>query len=310
MPGPIGKSGSVFAAEPAGFRGLLEQRQRETLQAVGEYIAKNPQADDLDQAYAWIFETASVSGLEAEVVSLAEHTLARRDLDPSLRQLAQTVLCVGLARKGQFDEGLAQFGSYLMGARFRSPFQTLDLASSLAAQARIAGKTNVSREIYERAGAAFPFNAQITEIIEGRIARQELIGKPAPAVVTMDTQGNPFELASLSGQVVLVDFWATSCAPCLAEFPNLRQIYKEFGGRGFEIVGVSFDESPDTVESYRTRAKLPWKMVMNESPQGKISERFATRTIPSLFLVDKQGIIAQVDVRGRDLRDVIEQLLK
>lgn len=298
------------AAATAGFRTLLDQRQRETLQAVADYIAKNPQADDVDQAYAWMFETASASGLEAEVVMAAEKFLARRDLDPSSRQLAQAALCVGLARTGKLDASLSEFGAYLTGARFRSPFQTLDLASSLAAQARIAGNINASREIYERVASAYPFNAQITEIIEGRIARQEQIGKPVPRVVANDVQGKPFDLATLGGQVVLVDFWATNCAPCLAEFPNLRQLYKEYGGRGFEIVGVSFDDSPDTVETFRTRAKLPWRMVMNESSQGKISERFLTRTIPALFLVDKQGKIAQVDVRGTDLRVVVERLLK
>jgi thiol-disulfide isomerase/thioredoxin len=302
------------AAEPAaggaGFRTLLDQRQRETLQAVADYIAKNPQADDVEQAYLWMFETAGTSGLEAEVVPQAEQFLARRDLEPSARQLAQSTLCVGLARKGKLEEGVAQFGGYLMGARFQSPFRTLDLASSLTAQARIAGNINASREIYERVASAYPFNAQVTEIIEGRIARQEQIGKPAPPVVVSDIQGKPFDLAALAGQVVLVDFWATNCAPCLAEFPNLRQLYKEYGSRGFEIVGVSFDENAETVETYRTRAKLPWRMVMNESPQGKISERFLTRTIPALFLIDKQGKIAQVDVRGTDLRTVVERLLK
>lgn len=302
--------GEEPAAATPGFRTLLERRQKETLQAVADYIAKNPQADDVDQAYTWMFETAVASGLEAEVVPVAEQFLARRDLDQASRQLAQSALCVGLARSGKLDASVSEFGAYLTGARFRSPFQTLDLASSLAAQARIAGNLNASREIYERVASAYPFNAQITDIIEGRITRQELIGKPAPQVVANDVQGKPFDLGALTGQVVLVDFWATNCAPCLAEFPNLRQIYKEFGGRGFEIVGVSFDDSPDTVETFRTRAKLPWRMVMNESPQGKISERFMTRTIPALFLVDKQGKIAQVDVRGSDLRTVVERLLK
>lgn len=314
LPGGLLIQSTASAAEPvaatAGFRTLLEQRQRETLQAIADYVAKNPQADDVDQAYAWMFETASASGLEAEVVPLAEQFLARRDLDPSSRQVAQSALCVGLARTGKLDASLSEFGAYLTGARFRSPFQTLDLASSLAAQARIGGNINASREIYERVAAAYPFNGQITDIVEGRIARQEQIGKPVPQIVVNDTQGKPFDLAALAGQVVLVDFWATNCAPCIAEFPNLRQIYKEFGGRGFEIVGISFDDSPDTVEAFRTRAKLPWKMVMNESPQGKISERFLTRSIPALFLVDKQGKIAQVDVRGTDLRTVVERLLK
>lgn len=302
----------LMAADPpmGGFRALLEQHQRASLRAAAEYIDRNPQADDIDQAYAWAFESASANGLEGEVLALAEKFLARRDLDPASRQLAQSALCIGLARSGKLDDGIVQFGAYLTGARFQSPFRTLDLAGSLSAQARMAGHLGASREIYERVAATYPFNAQIGEIVEGRIARQGLIGKPAPALVANDVQGKPFDLAALGGQVVLIDFWATNCAPCLAEFPNLRQIYKEHGGRGFEIVGVSFDDGPATVETFQSRAKLPWRMVMNEAPQGKISERYATRTIPGLFLVDKQGNIAEVDVRGSDLRLVVEKLLK
>lgn len=304
---------TVHSDEPsksATFRGLLEQRQRETIRAVSEYIAGNPQADDVDAAYAWIFETAGANGLEAEAAPLAEGFLSRRDLDPASRQLAQSTLCLGLARSGKLDAALAEFGAYLQGARFGSPFKSLDLASGLAAQARVAGHLDASKAIYERVSSAYPLNAQIGEIIEGRIARQELIGKPAPAVSATDTQGKPFELAGLSGQVVLVDFWATNCAPCLAEFPNLKQIYQDHHSKGFEIVGVSFDDGAEIVEAYRTRAKLAWPMVMNESPAGRISDRFRTRTIPALFVIDKQGQVAQVDVRGPDLRLVIEKLLK
>lgn len=304
------KEAAGTVAPIAGFRGLLESRQRETLQAVARYIAENPQADDVEQATVWMFETAAANGWEADVTGLAEQFLMRRDLDQTSRQLAQSTLCIGLARAGQLEAGVAQFEAYLRGARFQSPFRTLDLAGGLAAQARIAGNLSASREIYERTAAAYPLNAQINDIIEGRIARQELIGKAAPAVMAPAVDGQPFELASLTGKVVLVDFWATNCAPCLAEFPNLRQLYKDYHPRGFEIVGISFDDSPETVTAYTSRAKLPWTMVMNEMPGGTISERFRTRSIPALFLVDKQGQIAEVDVRGPDLRTVIERLLK
>jgi thiol-disulfide isomerase/thioredoxin len=110
--------------------------------------------------------------------------------------------------------------------------------------------------------------------------------------------------------VVLVDFWATNCAPCLAEFPNFQQLDKEHHEKGLEIVGVSFDDGPETVQAYLSRAKLPWRVVMNESPEGLISQRFKTRTIPALFVVDRKGQISQVDVRGIDLRVVVEKLLK
>ena len=257
-----------------------------------------------------MFETALAQGLEGEVVEQSEQFLKRRGLDQPSVSLAQQALSVGLARTGKRAEALAVFDSYLKGVRFQSPFRALDLAGALAAQARIAGDAAGSREIYERVAAAYPLNAQIGEIVEGRIARQELIGQPAPRIVANDLEGKRVEIADYAGKVLLIDFWATNCAPCLAEFPNLKQLYKTHHEEGFEIVGVSFDDSPDTVQAFLSRAKLPWRMVMNETPEGTVAERYKTRTIPALFLVDRQGNVSQVDVRGNDLRNVVEKLLK
>ncbi len=297
-------------ASAAGFRALLDRHQRDALRSISDYIAKNPEADDAEQASLWMFETALAQGLEAEVVGPAEQFLKRRGLDQPSISLAQQALAVGLARTGKRAEAVAVFDSFLRGARFQSPFRALDLASALAAQARIAGDLAGSREIYERVSAAFSLNAQIGEIIEGRIARQDLIGQPAPGIAANDMEGKRVEIGDLAGKVVLVDFWATNCAPCLAEFPNLKQLYKEFHEKGLEIIGVSFDDSPDTVQAFVPRAKLPWRMVMNESPEGQISQRYKTRTIPALFLIDRKGTIAQVDIRGTDLRPVVEKLLE
>jgi peroxiredoxin len=293
-----------------GFRALVEKHQREALLSVVDYLARHADADDAEAAAQWLFESAVAQGLEAEVVAPAEQFLTRRGLDQPSISLAQQALCVGLARTGKRAEALAVFDAFLKGVRFQSPFRSLELAGSLAAQARIAGDLAAARAIYERVAAAYPLNTQITEIVEGRIARQELIGQPAPRLAAGDIEGKRIDLADYAGKVVLIDFWATSCAPCVAEFPNLKQLYKEHHEKGLEIVGVSFDDGPETVQAYVPRAKLPWRMVMNDSTEGVISHRFKTRTIPALFVVDRKGQIAQVDVRGNDLRAVVEKLLR
>jgi peroxiredoxin len=295
---------------PTGFRSLLDNHQRAALRQIADYVVTNQDADDIEQASLWLFETARAQGLEADVVRAAEQFLKRREFEQPAIAQAREALCVGLARTGKQAEALAVFDAWLKGLRFQSAFRVLDLASSLSAQARIAGDLAASRDIYERVSGAFPLNAQIGEIVEGRIARQELIGHPAPPIGANDMDGKRVEIADYAGKMLLIDFWATNCAPCLAEFPNLRQLYKDFHDKGLEIVGVSFDDSPDTVRGYAARARLPWRMTMNESPEGQIARRFKTKTIPALFLVDRKGTVAQVDVRGNDLRAVIEKLLE
>ena len=292
-----------------GFRKLVEKHQRDALRDTIEYLAQNPEADDAEAAAQWIFETAIAQGLEGEAIAPAGQFLKRRDLDQQSISLAQQALCVGLARTGKQADALTVFDSFLRGMRFQSPFRSLDLAGSLAAQARISGDLAAARAVYERLAAAYPLNTQISEIVEGRLARQELIGQPAPKLAANALDGQQIDLADYARKVVLVDFWATNCAPCLAEFPNLKQLYKENHEKGLEIVGVSFDDGPEVVQAYLARAKLPWRIVMNESSDGLISQRFKTKTIPALFLIGRNGQIAQVDVHAGDLRAVVEKLL-
>src|SRR5882672_329838 len=151
-------------APPIGFRSLLDKHQREALRQIADYVARNPDADDAEQASLWMFETASAQGLEAEVVGVAEQFLKRRELDQPAISKAREALCLGLARTGKLADAVGVFDASLKGIRFQNPFRTLDLASSLSAQARIAGDLAASREIYERVAGAFPLNAQMGEI--------------------------------------------------------------------------------------------------------------------------------------------------
>lgn len=294
----------------AGFRSLLAQQQRETFLKVAEYAAQNPQAEDALQAQFWLLENSVVSGLEAEAVPVAEKLLERTDLDQSTRSAAQQVLCLGLVRGGKVSQAVGLFDAYLKGVRFQQPSRTIDFAQALATKARIVGEFGASREIYEKLASAFPLNPQVSEMAESKIAKLDLIGKPAPRIGADDRQGKRVDLDDYTGKVVLVDFWATNCAPCLAEFPNLKQMYQELQPQGFEIIGVSLDEDGQTVDAFCERARLPWRMVMNETPEGEVGKRYKVRTIPALYLVDRQGKVVQLDVRGNDLRTTVEQLLK
>lgn len=313
----VGRSTTVDrtlqAAEPpagASFSGILDHQNKERLRAVVAYTTSNPDAPDVDRALQWIFETARTDGLEAEALPAAEAFLKRPDPDPAVMQTARQVLCLGLARTGRLGDALDQFDQSLRGVRFQAANRTFDFAQSLAAQARLAGEFNASREVYERVAAAFPLSPQIGEIAAAKIAKLDLIGQPAPRIGASDLKGKRVDWDDYAGKVVLVDFWATNCPPCLAEFPNMLQVYQDLHPKGFEILGISLDESPDIVEAFRQQVKLPWRMVMNESPEGAIGKRFKLTTIPALYFIDQKGNVAQLDMRGPDLRTTVERLLE
>jgi peroxiredoxin len=86
-------------------------------------------------------------------------------------------------------------------------------------------------------------------------------------------------------------------------------MYAQHRAAGFEIVGVSLDETAEAVEEFRKRRGLEWRMALSSSDEGATRTRYAARTIPSLFVVDRAGRVALADVRGRDLETAIERLV-
>ena len=112
------------------------------------------------------------------------------------------------------------------------------------------------------------------------------------------------------GRVLLIDFWATNCPPCLAEFPKLKQLYADYHQKGFDVIGISLDESRDSVDAFQARAQLPWRLVADAEQVRQAREKYRVRTIPSLFVVGRDGRIAQVDLNGNDLRQAVERCLK
>lgn len=304
-----GVTATLPAQESAGFRELLQSRQRETLKLAAGYLDSHPDAADVEDARSWLLETSVLQSQEDEAFRIAEAVLKRGDLDPATRQLALQVVCVGAARKGDLTAAQAAFQPFVRGFRLQSPFKALDVASALSARAQLAGDRESLRGIYDTVAAAFALNPQAGEIVENRLARLELLGKDAPPLQATDVTGQPVAAADLKGKVVLVDFWATNCAPCLAEFPNLRRLYRQHQPAGFEVIGVSFDDSPQTVSAFAAQQKLPWRHLLESNGQGEITRSFQTRTIPALFLLDRRGKIAFVDVRGEDLREAITRLI-
>ncbi len=132
-----------------------------------------------------------------------------------------------------------------------------------------------------------------------------LVGNPAPnfvakAVGSKDT----VSLKRWRGQVVLVDFWGTFCEPCKRSFPKLQALSSKYSGRGFRVVGISEDEPddkdkiPDFANSYGAKFVLAW------DEDKSIARSYKPETMPSTFLVDRQGIVRYAHVGFHDGEEV------
>ena len=93
--------------------------------------------------------------------------------------------------------------------------------------------------------------SEVKDHFAGRMARLELIGKPAPPIAATDVDGKPVSLADLAGKVVLIDFWATWCPPCVASIPAYKAIAEKYHDKGFVILGVNVDAMHEDVQEAR-----------------------------------------------------------
>ena len=136
----------------------------------------------------------------------------------------------------------------------------------------------------------------------------QFINRPALNFQVTDLSGETLSLTQYRGQVVLLDFWATWCGPCIAEMPNVKATYAKYKHQKFEIIGISLDNSPAPLQTYIASEGLTWRQYWDSS--AKITQLYDVRAIPSTFLIDGSGIIRAVNLRGAALETAVAALVQ
>ena len=160
-------------------------------------------------------------------------------------------------------------------------------------------------------------DAEVAEKVQGKVERfgrrLALLGQPF-VVDGIGLNGQPFDWSQYQGKVVLVDFWATWCRPCLDEIPNIKGIYERFRSQGFEVVGVNLDDDKANVESFFSVQQLPWPTVVSADPEARgmqtpLAMKCGVEFIPFVVLVGRDGRVAALNVRGMELGPKVAELL-
>jgi thiol-disulfide isomerase/thioredoxin len=244
--------------------------------------------------------------------------------EPAVAREARRLLIVADARSifetGGFDAapGLVKRTAELLAAD-PNDTQTAMLAMQLAkAFEQAEGGEAHAATAYATFGPLFAKsgNAQIRELAEsfaGTLRRLSLPGKPMEITGTL-LGGGVFDQKTLAGKVVLVDFWATWCGPCVAEMPNILAQYEKYHAKGFEVVGVSLDEDRAALEAFVAEKKLPWPILFQQSGgegwRHPMATKYGISGIPQLILIGRDGNVITLNARGEGLAKRLAELFK
>jgi len=136
----------------------------------------------------------------------------------------------------------------------------------------------------------------LLERIGGQRFRLQAVGQPLPRLEFEALDGRSVDTDELRGKVVLLDFWATWCGPCIKKLPELLELHQAYSEHGLVVIGISLDTDRDALESFLEEEELPWAQHFDgKGSESPAVDRFGVRAIPSLWIIDKKGVIAAVD---------------
>jgi thiol-disulfide isomerase/thioredoxin len=179
-------------------------------------------------------------------------------------------------------------------------------AKELALRGRVA-----ELEALIKKARATGLEAAVIELLEAQIKKAALpLGAELPTFAVKDLKGAPLDLAALRGKVVLVDFWATWCGPCMVELPSLVKLHKELKGAGFAVVGVSLDDDLTQLREVLRVQGVEWPQYCDAKGwKNSLARKYRIDSIPATFLLGRDGRIVAKDLRGEALARAVRKAL-
>ena len=285
----------------------------------GTLHASGDPATEFDQMMAELLEKRQQVGAQ-EFYQITEQRMTDfLERYPDSPEAVEAHLNLGqlYAQAGSPDKAIFHLESYLERSDRRKPAEVavakFFLAQVYMARDEFDGAERYLEEV-RAAGNIVPQQIkQMTTMALQRIPilRKLKIGNPALPIDAVTTAGDRITLESYKGKVLLLDFWASWCKPCRQEMPVVKSVYKEFHGKGFEILGVSLDQSEASFRGYIERQGITWPQIFDgKGWRSPVGQQYGINSIPATFLLDRDGTIRHRDLRGEKLREAVRELIE
>lgn len=270
---------STASAETA--RSIFDSFEAQKAEALAAYLEANPEAEDAPVAESMLIGSYMQLNQAGKAAPLLEkrYEVLSKEADPDLQELIPGVI---------------------------EPLFRLYSES---------GDKEAARGILEKAKAdlaGHPQAPQIMQFFDGMLGQLAMPGVgDAMAIKFTSTEGNEIDLTQMKDKVVLVDFWATWCGPCVAEMPHVISTYEKYKDAGFEVVGISLDSEKSALDAFVAENKMTWPQYFDgKGWENDIAREFGITGIPATFLIGKDGKIVASNLRGDALEKAVADQLK
>jgi thiol-disulfide isomerase/thioredoxin len=268
-----------------------------------------------DQADAEEYKQRAPEAMTAaaqRIIELEQDTQSEHYKFAEKYLLAVDVMAIDSATPAEKQELLALISENLNDDRMDA--DDLDIAVAFAEGLEMSGDRAMAAKAYDAFSQILclnkdPLIAELGQLMKGSARRLNLIGNTLE-VTGSTLEGTPFNWSAYQGKVVLVDFWATWCGPCLAELPNVQKLYQAYRARGFEVVGICMDEERERLDEFLKTNPLPWTTLHEaDGSTNSTAFHYGITSLPTTILIDQQGRVVSLTARGEQLTKLLAQLL-